>query len=166
MGLDIQAYEVVELVHACAVNEHEHEEDGVVYLYSTHWTERADGLVDGAYRVSGERHGFRAGSYGGYNIWREQLAALIGTTPEAIWADPKPGPFYELIHFADNEGIIGGTTSAKLATDFAEWEDRATEYAAKLSAKEPSEGAWFLESYRDWRKAFRIAAGRGAVRFS
>lgn len=60
-------------------------------------------LDGGCYETTAETHthGFRAGSYTGYNRWREDLQRQFnpGRDPEK--------PFYELIWFADNEGTIG-----------------------------------------------------------
>lgn len=162
MGLDITAYEKVTLIRADEPGVDWDEEDGTDQLYSTHWPERADGLVDGVYRYGGEVLGFRAGSYSGYNRWREDLAKLLGTTPEKVWSDPKPGPFLELIAFADNEGVIGPVTSAKLARDFAEYAGKAETFAATLPL---SDGPYWLGKYRSWQRAFEIAAKGGAVKF-
>ncbi len=104
MGLDISYYSKVKFIRK---NDDNDCEDNEVHLWvNTDWPERADGLTDGIYSFDTE-DGFRAGSYDGYNTWREQLAALVGTTPEDVWANPQPGPFMELINFADNEGFIG-----------------------------------------------------------
>jgi hypothetical protein len=101
-------------------------------------------------------HNFHAGSYSGYNAWREQLANLIGTTCEKMWADPKPGPFAELINFADHEGTLASTVSKKLFKDFKEWKDRAIKF---------NNDGWFYDRYLHWMKAFEIASDNGAVSF-
>lgn len=62
------------------------------------------------------------------------------------------GPFWELIHFADNEGTIGPATAAKLAKDFAEFQAEADKLEDDVEAR------WFREKYADWRKAFEVAA--------
>lgn len=134
------------------------------------FVDRADGVQPGIYRVLGEEFGFAAGSYGGYNEWREQLAELAGYPPlpyksdweskarsrhaAGAWA-AKEGPFWELIHFADNEGCIGPKTSAKLAKDFADFQAKADEHASK----------WFRGRYAEWRRAFELASDNGAVSF-
>lgn len=102
--------------------------------------------------------GFRAGSYSGYNRWRSTLAGLVGHDERSN--DPPPGPFMELIYFADNEGVIGPTVSAKLAADFAAWQERAEAFA-----KKHGEGDWFIARYNDWRTAFETAAQGGYVEF-
>ena len=121
-----------------------------------------------------DAHGFRAGSYGGYNGWRERLAELAGyPTVEyervagyapsrqmrrdaAAWSGKCEGmPFVELVNFSDCEGVIGPEVSAKLAKDFAAFDERAKAV--------PDE--WFYDRYCEWRKAFEMAADGGAVSF-
>jgi hypothetical protein len=177
MGLDITAYRKVSFVRALRRGEESDEEwPRLIYLYpNPHYPERADGLVEGLYVASGDfnralaaaykdetpdpdRMHFRAGSYGGYNEWRERLCILAhGVLPGRIWREPEPfigALFFELIKFGDNEGIIGPRTSTKLAQDFASWQTTADE------AEE-----WFRKLYARWRRAFEMAAGDGVVHF-
>jgi hypothetical protein len=124
------------------------------------WPGRTEGLAAACYRLADSAGGgFRAGSYGGYNLWRDQLAQIAGwaSADEAFVADG--GPFWELINFPDNEGVIGPVVSAKLAKDFA---DEANKARALVLF---GEDAWFLEKYRDWAKAFATAADGGCVLF-
>src|SRR5688572_19587868 len=103
---------------------------------------RADDLEDKACYTYGEAFAFRAGSYGSYNAWRERLAELADYPQEpyqayetlppklrrdaAAWSGKADGmPFVELVNFSDCEGVIGAGVSAKLAKDFAEWDERA-----------------------------------------
>lgn len=133
---------------------------------------RADDLEhDGVYLYA-DSFGFRAGSYGGYNGWRETLAKLVGYPalpferiegykPSTVMShqigacNADSGPFYELLYFSYCEGTIGPKTSAKLAKDFAEWDEKAKALDAPF----------FYEKYCDWRKAFEMAAQDGAVDF-
>ena len=163
MGLDVTAFEIVELVKANPTDEEREasEEDHAVrYLYTVRpFTKHADGLADGLYRVTGRIFHEFSRSYSGYNRWREGLAALIGTTPEDIWnSNPPSGPFLELIHNSDCEGLIGPTTSAKLAKDFADWMPKAEKHLQ-------GDPRW-LEGYRELATTFALASGRGAVRLS
>ena len=122
------------------------------------FAEQADGLASGFY-ASDEMMGFSAGSYSGYNRWREWLSeTMLGQPPEKIWECPSLAaglPFTELINFADNEGIIGPTTSAKLARDF-----EANNLAAHKTGK-----TYFIEIYNNFRKAFEMASDDGLVQF-
>jgi hypothetical protein len=72
------------------------------------------------------------------------------------------GPFYELINFADHEGVIGPKTSAKLAGDFAAFAEKSKAFAESLSVEDRD--GW-NELYELWRRAFEVAAHRGAVLF-
>lgn len=106
---------------------------------------------------------FRAGSYSGYNAWREWLAKTIhGVTPQTIWDNPDQyigKPFYELIEFSDCEGTIGPKISAKLAEDFRNY------FADIDSLDETDDVDCYKTKYRDWQKAFELAANTGAVCF-
>lgn len=129
---------------------------------------RADDICDRGVYLSEDSGGFRAGSYGGYNQWRDNLAQLAGyplgeyeqygrkwpTYCAAAWAG-ESGPFSEIINFSDCEGTIGATVSAKLAKDFAEYQSKADTFGDE----------YFREKYAAWRKAFEMAAQGGCVRF-
>lgn len=138
---------------------------GHVYLnvYENAFPERAVPITEGCYVANKQMH-FRAGSYSGYNRWREQLSMFaLGVMPQMVWDYPnvyEGKPFYELINFADNEGLIGPIVSVKLAADFAEGFGPAAEWAG---VNDPT-GYWFSK-YGEWLKAFQIAANAGAVQF-
>lgn len=123
-------------------------------------------LMGGCYAITPETktHRFRAGSYSGYNAWRNDLARQFnpygpgkGTgRPGDVTAPDPAEPFYELIWFADNEGSIGPAAAADLLADFRQ---HAAEYR-------PGEGGdWFRKKYADWTTAFELAAAGGLVDF-
>jgi|ERR1043165_53304 hypothetical protein len=121
---------------------------------------RAAGLKhQHAYKADTEEY-FRAGSYSGYNAWRECLAVLAGYPDgdrghaSSAW-QMTGGPFWELINFSDCEGTIGPAMSSKLAQDFAEFQDKADQH----------EDEWFKKLYGKWRVAFETAADGGCVIF-
>jgi hypothetical protein len=94
----------------------------------------------------------------------------LGKTPEPVWADEEAkGPFTELINFSGCEGYIGPVVAAKLAKDFADYQQRAEEYAANQGEPDHGSEDWsgdeWLEVYNDWRRAFEMAADGGAVIF-
>jgi hypothetical protein len=103
----------------------------------------------GCYEVTDqtETHGFRAGSYGGYNQWRADLQAQFNPERE------PDGPFYELIWFADNEGSIGPDAAKDLLADFREHADR---YGGEDYAR---------GKYQDWTRVCELAAADGLIRF-
>lgn len=158
MGLDITAYKGLK-----EVKNPQLDEDGDLVNYDTEWkpgasmewsekhfTGRGEGVeADKVYTFEDE-FGFRAGSYSGYNWWRNELEQFKGDVA-----------FQELINFADNEGVIGPVVSKKLLNDFKQYEQEAVEYANTLGEN----GSWWLDKYRDWMKAFEYASQNGAVDF-
>lgn len=178
MGLDITAYggltkvEDVKYISGEVYNRDLEIVDYGNYAMVAHinpnFPGRADDMEDGGVYNAAESFGFCAGSYGGYNMWRNRLAKLAGY-PEgtyeqygkdwpshcvACW-NGEQGPFAELIHFSDCEGVIGTAVSQKLAADFA-----AFDAAAKTREDEQ-----FYKLYQEWQKAFAMAANGGAVSF-
>lgn len=153
MGLDISAYRQLR-----SIGPREDASEYAITLPDNHadFAGREAGIdVSRAYQAV-SRFRFPAGSYGGYSAWRNELAKMIGfESAKAAYADPKPGPFIELINFTDCDGAIGPLVAAKLAADF----DAHAE-AAKASSYP---GFWRL--YDDFRIAFHLAADSGAVHF-
>lgn len=161
MGLDVTAYRKLTPAPD-GVDEHGGATDGHVRLsdiMEEHFPGRMEGIAPGVYSTADE-FDFRAGSYGGYNEWRDELARLAGhSSARHVWSLIKvnpalKGPFVELINFADNEGVIGPIVAAKLARDF-------TQFIGEAEAR----GGWFLDRYRFWQRAFEMAADGGAVDF-
>lgn len=156
MGLDITAYEKVVLVEAMLLKEKTREADelgGELFVYYDGFEARGDGLVEGIYRTEGKMLKIPMGSYSGYNRWREELAGLLGKTPEQMWKEPAGDPFWELVNFADNDGFLGPVTCAKLARDFKEYEAKVGEIGD------------FARSYRRVMAGLEIAAGAGILQF-
>ncbi|NHT75896.1 hypothetical protein G8E10_09410 [Rhizobiaceae bacterium CRRU44] len=138
--------------------------DLVVYV-SRDFPGREEGLEDRGVYQAEESFGFRAGSYGGYNDFREELAKLAGypSVPgdserhnhsRGAWA-AKGGLFWELIKFSDCDGTIGPVVSKKLSEDFRTFDADAQTHG----------DAWFYQRYQEWKKAFELAADDGAVSF-
>lgn len=183
MGLDISAYRNLKPCAAPAGADTGDEDlDFYFRRYDNdHFPGRAEGLTSEWYELptaDADSHAFRAGSYRGYNTWREWLAKLAGypavldsiedrsgihNHSRGAW-NASGGPFFELINFADNEGTIGPVVSARLAKDFAEWDERA-KAAAEAADDDAESRKWFYEKYQDWRRAFELAAENGAVDF-
>jgi hypothetical protein len=106
-----------------------------------------------------EQHAFRAGSYGGYNRWRQDLADRFNPYRDNGRPGPE-GPFYELIWFADNEGTIGELAATSLLGNFRQYE---VEYRAAHLGSEM--GDYFVEKYADWLRACELAADSGLIDF-
>lgn len=177
MGLDITAYRQVSKMtgvlfdasgEAIDTATGQYAEYDLMAYVNDDFPGRNDGIEDRTPYSAEESFGFCAGSYGGYNRWRDELAKLSGW-PEGSYEQygkkwpsysasawgATSGPFWELINFSDCEGVIGSETSKKLVADFAEFD------AVAKSVDFPR----FYEIYSDFRKAFEMASDNGAVRF-
>lgn len=169
-GLDVTAYERLALVPSPQFDsDGEPQGPNQVKLAPVEFTERFAGLTAGnVYRFE-SAFDFRAGSYSGYNYWRNELAKLAGNeqTPyksfngktelrydAAVWKNKK-GPFWELIDFSDAEGVIGPVVCKRVYKDFLQFRE--------VASKHPDE--YFRESYKDWMKAFSMCANDGAIVF-
>lgn len=126
----------------------------------THWPGFSCGLEPGVYAFV-EFGDFSVGPYSCCNEWRGRLARFaFGKSQQRVWFEEPRGPFAELVHFADDDGVIGATPAAKLGKDFAAYDERAGAYAEA----ERLDDEW-LRLYRNFRKAFEIAADGAAVLF-
>lgn len=179
MGLDISAYSKVKKID-CVFDadgepiDSESKEpidyDFMAYANSD-FPDHHEGLEHKAVYSCDYAHSFRAGSYSGYNAWRECLAKMAGYVAVSVERygstslrhdygafNSTEGPFWHLINFSDCEGVIGSVISKKILADFIEHEKAAE------SVTDGPEG-WFLNLYREWKKAFEMAADDGAVVF-
>jgi hypothetical protein len=166
MGLDVSWYRRVKLEPDAELDEDGSPVDWLNLVRvdePVSFPERCADIAPGIYS-SADHGSFRAGSYSGYNQWREELAELAGYPALVIAGGGKEhshgawqadsGPFFELINFSDCEGVIGTAVSAKLAKDFADNQTKADEV-----------GGYFAEQYARWRNAFEQAAQGGFVDF-
>lgn len=169
MGLDITAYKNLKLTDIPA--DEDLETDGnYTMLYPEQSPDVVGDLTSDYFYEYEDSMGFNAGSYSGYNNWRNDLARLAGYPLEqykgyfdivseshcvACWNGAK-GPFSELINFSDCDGIIGTEVAKKLAKDFADFQEKANTFEAYN---------FWLEKYNYWRKAFEMASENGAVVF-
>ena len=157
MGLDITAYKSVEHVRDIDPNNDDWEDCDFKIRADDDFRERAADLTPGIYQGSRDTLRFRAGSYSGYNRWREELAELVGVTAKEIWAAApddeaaRATPFYEMINFTDCDGVLGPAVCTKLAKDFDTWAEKAGDVG------------YFAEIYVHFRAAFRLAASGGGV---
>jgi hypothetical protein len=166
MGLDVTWYRDAKLAPEAELDSDGYPVDWDAFVKLTKnpdFPGRCDDVAEGVYSY-GDSGGFRAGAYSGYNDWREELAAMAGYSRVAgesprhahsngAW-QANGGPFWELINFTDCDGVIGTAVSAKLARDFADWQDRL-----------PEGDTLFAERYAQWRNAFEQAQHGGFVDF-
>lgn len=187
MGLDISVYEKVtfvyeedEMMKDGEFNWERAEAEDLIHVFAyEEFKARIRDLKPGWYRTEGERFGFRAGSYSGYSHFRDILAtATIGESAERVWSvfdaakyeekaqEGQDLPaFYELICFSDCEGCIGPSVSAKLARDFADYEEKFVSWIEANLNKADINRQWHLQSYAYWKEAFELAAKGGIVQF-
>lgn len=176
MSLDIAAYRQIKKIE-CEIDEDGQPVDvttrePIDYAFiawkNPDFPGRADDVEDRGVYAAADSMTFSAGRYGGYNQWRDHLAKVAGCPERLItsYGIPRPshcvdcwegveGPFSELINFGDSDGVIGAAVSAKLAADFARFDEQAQASTVPM----------FYERYRLWRAAFEMAADGGAVEF-
>ncbi|WP_335956158.1 hypothetical protein [Acinetobacter guillouiae] len=175
MGLDITAYKKLKAFNGQyndGTDEVLNVETGLLVGWDDYfkpcinrnYVERATDVNEDQFYTFEDSIGFRAGSYGGYNNWREQLAKLAGYPcldgegdrhlySNGAWKAHN-GAFWELINFSDCEGVIGTEVSKKLLKDFIDFEESAKQV-----------GGYFHELYNEWKTAFEYAGENGAVDF-
>ena len=162
MGLDITAFS--NLSPAA-----KRDEENLHVYTNPDFHKRADKLKAGEYKYD-KALDVAAFSYSGYNNWREQLAqfagypaverSMYGTEQKVFRHDQgawnsEEGPFHELIHFSDCEGVIGPVTCEKLAGDFYMYQQLAN----------ATQDKYFIERYNALRKGFELGAQNGCVQF-
>ena len=173
MGLDISYYSDLKFMPEIdkeKFNNGNYNWDEYVYLYSSpHFYTRILPLKEGTYK--GKRHhSFRAGSYSGYNFWRERLSKLaIGVLADVVWKNEdkyENQAFYELINFSDCEGTLGTEVCQKLHRDFVKYHRKIKEQLDINREDDYSDDdVCFWSQYLEWKKAFKYASKNGAVCF-
>ena len=160
MGLDISAYSKIERV--------EDEDEANIFINRNEpEIDQAQDVEEGMYKDSAgcESHDFRAGSYGGYNDFRDTLCQIMHGVPAMeIWKNPETfegKEFYNLINFSDCEGHFGPTSAKKLHEDFIKYRDKFIKGAQK---KEPYKG-YYTRVYDDFTLGFEIASKGGVLIF-
>lgn len=175
MGLDVYVYKDVEFIEVDEIvsdeNEYyllsksgkRYEEDEFYSLYfNPHFPNQSKDIPSTAFVYKSYDFSMRAGSYGGYNKWRSQLAALVGygEIDKSQEADMNAfkctvGPFINLIRFSDCEGVISSTVSKQLAAEFEMYEEQAKK-----------QDVFFYNKYLEFKKVFEIASENGIVVFA
>jgi len=154
MGLDIAAYK--NLVPAPDGDSELRNYDVSVFV-NPEFPGRCTEFVDGGLYNADKGIDFCAGSYSGYNTWRNNLATLAGYGgAEGAWKR-EGGPFWELINFSDCEGALGTAVCAKLYRDFAEYQN--------LAKQTEGEESRFYQKYILWMQASEDGAQNGIIKF-
>jgi hypothetical protein len=189
MGLDISCYEKVKLVtnleladigeeqREKLIHEYFEDEDSnddlQLFIKNPSFPLSAPDFKDGFYTVSGDYHGFRAGSYGSYSRWRRDLAKMTGIDDiEKFWDEAYIDngacvlrhPFGELLNFSDCEGVIAGEPVRKLAAGFGDWAIKAEQYYGEFDVPK-----YVLKTlaqiWNDWATGTLIASNGGILHF-
>ncbi len=108
---------------------------------------------------------FRAGSYGGYNRFRDTLCrALHGFGAKALWAmvdeELETHAMWQILHFSDCEGVLGTEVCRTLHAELEEHWDKVTAYFAQLD-----DGDYYQGLLGTWRDAFKAASAEGFIGF-
>lgn len=168
MGLDVKAVNNLEYAEPLDWDVYEELYDlgeKITYLQvNPHFPHSSVGVVDGIYRLTpdSEEYSWHAGSYGGYNLFREFLAESAGYTPHDCWESPYSylgSAFYELVNFSDAEGTIGTEASRALYQDFVENREAFVDFVGD------DDVMYFVERYDVWTEGLRIASNNGYVIF-
>ena len=119
--------------------------------------DRSDGFSEGTYSFTDE-FTIMSKSYGGYNIWRNNLCGAVHSFQAQYLWDHREFEgfqalaFYELIDFSDCEGFLGPYTCSKLLADFKGYEEDL-----KISE---------VDYVDEWIIGLEMVAGNGVVKFS
>jgi len=161
MGLDVTAYEQIELVEvrrASSMSEDDWDNLGPdqVWLENYDFPERSSGWPAGIYRASGAV-GSEQNSYYGFSSFREAIAAAAH--PDLTVADLRlmsiqdlmGVPLGEFIWFSDCEGFLSGPVCARL------------DKAAQCIPEPKFDTEWYGEKWQNWKNLFALAAGDGAI---
>lgn len=173
MGVDITAYKQLQEQNCVCDEDGEPiddvDYDWVKFYLNPDFPGRADDIKDETVYRYTDSEDMLSISYGGYNRLRNQLAELAGyplgqyeqygQMYDSYCCDcwnGKTGPFSEIINFSDCEGVIGTAISAKLAKDFADFQEKA----------DLRGDSQFKKFYAGMRKGFEAASDGGAVKYS
>lgn len=165
MGLDIRvATSILEITDKDRIVE------GDYYLHVLHdhpEMERASDIKEGYYDLTGESFSFRAGSYSGYNFFRNLLSeAILGVPAKMVWERTEfyeKKPFFELINFSDCEGCMGPEVSKKLYNDF---EENKEKFYTFVKNKYQFESQFYTRVYDDFMTGYGMVGDEGVLIFS
>ena len=150
MGLDITAYRNIKIV--------EGEEPEYYFANSGFKQSNMTNIENKEIQMDfDESFDFGAGSYSGYNIFRNELClASNNITAEQLWSlQDETLKFYWLINFSDCEGYIGTSYCKILYDEFVKYEE---EVKTKLDE-------YYHKKYDYFKEAFRVGESDGLVNF-
>ena len=104
---------------------------------------------------------WRAGSYSGYNGFRNMLASLAGVSITDVWKLPNlywEVPFFELLNFSDCEGTVGTEAAKDLLVDFIQ---HRPQFVAMVASDDP----YWISLYDNWIHGLTLASENGVLYF-
>lgn len=108
-------------------------------------------------RYKGEKVGrYVSYAYSGHSEFRKLLCQLVGADINQIWNNPAnyvDTPFFRIVNFPDNEGIIDWAASEILYSNFMEYKEQAEKELAP---------EWF-NFYMQWLELFKLGKQEGYV---
>ncbi|WP_322005161.1 hypothetical protein [Paraburkholderia tropica] len=139
-------------------------EDLISVEYNEERPELSDGLErDATYRCE-ETVFFSFPHWRVCRDWVQLLRKLVGYTDEEILAEGSTVDFREYFLWYQ-EGTIGPLAAARIAAQFAKWDERAKVFGAQFA--DGSERAlaeqWFYNIYEDMRDMFEWTSKDGIV---
>ena len=153
MGLDITAYKNIR------IRELTKDEEGEYYFSNSGFKQSNMPILENKeIQIEfDDVFDFRAGSYGGYNRFRNQLClASNNISADELWKSENENlKFYWLINFSDCEGYIGTDYCKILYDEFIKYEKEVKE---KLSID-------YHDKYDKFKEAFKLAFDNGLVNF-
>lgn len=183
MGLDISAVSDVTIIGLA--NDYNEDYSNIEYeqeylnphfdhAYPVEW--QGSTWVKWVETDASESISFRAGSYGGYGLFRSTLAQMVGIgdtyghteKEDNIWEtieQHSDKDFYELINFSDCEGTMVGPVTRKLYQDFINNRDNYVKFVTETKPFPAWEAEYFIGRYDNFTKAFDLARNRGLVSF-
>ena len=112
-------------------------------------------------------HHFRAGSYSGYNLFRNILShALLGVPADMVWEDEasfEGRPGYEMVNFSDCNGVISWSIAEKLYNDLVGNRDKFVAYVKERFGEDLDEGEHLVYVYDNFITGFELAKDNGIM---
>lgn len=150
MGLDITAYKDIKII--------ENKEPEYYFSSSDFPQSNMPNLEDKEIQIDfKEEFDFRAGSYSGYNLFRNELCISANNIKaEELWdLKDESLKFYWLINFTDCDGYIGTSYCSILYEEFCKYEEDV-----KLKLND-----YFHQTYDNFKESFRLGRDNGLVSF-
>lgn len=165
MGLDVSVYQNYKLLDINEEDEN-YDYDFQAFVLEEEWENRIKHLEKGKFYEGDQVAHLISYPYSSHNRFREELIRLVGKS-HLLQADGRidwdklyeesDTPFYELVYFADNEGVLDWETSEKLYNDF-----KQHEFLANQVFKNEEHN---LRRYNNWMETFELGKDKGVVVF-